>query len=89
MVRRCLLVFSAVMMLIVTGGRLYGQSGATGTILGTVTDSSGAIVPNVSVTVTNKETNQTFKTATNSAGDYNAPSLQPGTYTVNGPDEGL
>jgi Carboxypeptidase regulatory-like domain len=69
-------------ILLVAAGRLFGQAGATGTILGTVTDSSGAIVPNVKVTVTNTQTNVAFHTTTSSAGDYLAPSLQPGTYSV-------
>src|SRR6202453_2571875 len=69
-------------LLLVAAGRLLGQAGATGTILGTVTDSTGAIVPGVKVTVTNTATNAAFRTTTSSAGDYYAPSLEPGTYTV-------
>ena len=69
-------------ILLVASGRLFGQAGATGTISGTVTDSSGAILPNVKITVTNTATNQSTHTVTSSAGDYNAPSLNPGTYTV-------
>jgi hypothetical protein len=69
-------------LLLVAAGRLLGQAGATGTILGTVTDSTGAIVPGVKVTVTNTATNSTFRTTTSSAGDYYAPSLEPGTYSV-------
>src|SRR5580658_10336457 len=60
----------------------FGQVGATGTILGTVTDSTGAVLPNVKITVTNTATNAAFKTESNSAGDYTAPSLNPGSYTV-------
>ena len=36
----------ALVALLLTVGSLFAQSGATGTILGTVTDSTGAIVPN-------------------------------------------
>jgi Carboxypeptidase regulatory-like domain len=60
----------------------FGQAGATGTILGTVTDSTGAVLPNVRVTVTNTQTNVSFRTVSSSSGDYNAPALNPGTYTV-------
>src|SRR5258708_14323718 len=60
----------------------FGQVGATGSILGTITDSTGAVLPNVKVTVTNTATNKAFQTESNSAGDFNAPSLQPGTYSV-------
>lgn len=69
-------------VLLLITGRLFPQAGATGAILGTVTDTSGAIVPNAKVTVTNTATNVAFRTATTSAGDYNAPSLNPGTYRV-------
>src|SRR5579862_4137551 len=74
---------SAFLILLLTAtGTMFGQAGATGTILGTVTDSSGAVVPNARITVTNTATKVALQTATNSAGDYNAPALNPGTYTV-------
>ena len=60
---------------VVTGHMAFGQTGATGTILGTITDSTGAVLPNVKVTVTNTATNVSFNTESNSAGDFNAPSL--------------
>ena len=75
------LALCLIVLLLMTG-RLFAQAGATGTILGTVTDSSGAIIPNVRVTVTNTATNVSFRTVTSSAGDYYAPSLNPGTYKV-------
>ena len=81
MIRRSLVILSA-FLLIVSVGRMLGQAGANGTILGTITDSSGAVLPNVKVTVTNTDTNISFHTVTSSAGDFNAPSLTPGTYTV-------
>ena len=70
-------------------GRMFAQAGATGTILGTVTDSTGAIVPNVKITVTNTATKVTFQTVTSSAGEYNAPALNPGTYTVSAEAKGF
>ena len=69
-------------ILLIASGRVYGQAGATGTVLGTVTDSSGAILPNVKVTVTNTQTNVAFRTTTSSSGDFYAPSLNPGSYSV-------
>jgi Carboxypeptidase regulatory-like domain len=69
-------------VLLLTTGRLFAQAGATGTILGTVTDSTGAIVPGAKVTVTNTATNAAFQTVSSSSGDYNAPSLNPGVYKV-------
>ncbi|MBS1814346.1 MAG: TonB-dependent receptor [Acidobacteria bacterium] len=55
----------------------------TGSISGTVTDSSGALLPNSTVTITNTDTNQVVRTIqTSSAGSYSATSLPLGTYTV-------
>ncbi len=67
---------------VVSVNMAFGQVGATGSILGTITDSTGAVLPNVKVTVTNTSTNAAFQTESNGAGDYNAPSLNPGPYTV-------
>ena len=55
----------------------------TATIIGRVTDPSGAIVPNVQVTVVQTETNFRFSTVTNNEGLYRIQSLQTGTYQVN------
>jgi hypothetical protein len=67
--------------LLVTGLPLYGQ-GATGAITGTVTDTSGAVVPNAKVTIINSATNVTRETSANSQGIYSAPSLDIGDYQV-------
>jgi Carboxypeptidase regulatory-like domain/TonB dependent receptor-like, beta-barrel len=56
--------------------------GIYGTIGGTVTDSSGAILPSATVRVTNVETNVTKTATTNEAGVYNVTSLIPGIYKV-------
>lgn len=53
-----------------------------GTILGSIQDSSGASVPGAGVTITNSETGLSRIVATDSAGEYNAPSLPPGMYNV-------
>ncbi len=49
---------------------------------GTVTDSSGAAVPNAKVTLTNSQTGLTRTTATNQAGLYNLPQLPVGSYDL-------
>jgi hypothetical protein len=71
----CFVVFSVTY-------QLYGQGGAYGTILGTVTDNSGAVVANASVDVINLAKNVTKHTQTTSTGDYAVPYLEPGTYRV-------
>jgi hypothetical protein len=55
---------------------------ATGQILGTVTDSTGAVIPNAAVTVTNSATNEFTKAKTNGAGAYFVSQLIPGPYTI-------
>src|SRR5690348_12637626 len=61
---------------------LYAQGGANATILGTVTDSSGAVVANAKVEITNVATNVSTVTQTTSSGDFTVPFLSPGTYRV-------
>ena len=55
---------------------------STGSIVGTVTDPSGAVIPNAAVTITNTATGQTSRVTTTSAGAYSSGSLLPGTYNV-------
>ena len=52
------------------------------TLNGRIQDPSGAGVPNVPVQVRNVETNQITSTVTNSTGQYTAPYLQPGQYSI-------
>ena len=59
----------------------YGQIN-TGAIVGTVTDSSGAVVPNVSVTLSNQQTGVTAEDHTNQAGNYAFRALLPGVYKI-------
>jgi hypothetical protein len=61
---------------------LWGQAGTTGTILGTVTDTTGAVVPGAPVDVTNIATGITARVKTTGTGDYTATNLVPGTYRV-------
>ncbi len=60
---------------------LFAQS-STATLSGTIADSSGALVPNVSVTITNEDTNASVRIQSNRAGIYNVPGLNPGHYRV-------
>src|SRR5215472_8083212 len=52
------------------------------TVVGTVTDSSGAVIPNAAITITNMGTGQVRNLATNDAGQYVASALPIGTYDV-------
>lgn len=61
----------------------------TGTILGTVTDNSGAAVSDAAVTITEVNKNTTTRTKTDESGGFNAPFLVPGTYTVSVEKDGF
>ncbi len=53
-----------------------------GTITGSVTDATGAIVPGATVTVRNENTGTERRLTADSAGEFSAPSVSVGTYTV-------
>src|SRR5213083_2784202 len=57
-------------------------STATATILGVVKDTSGALVPGVSITVKHTETGQTRAAISSETGDYNVPLLPVGAYEL-------
>src|SRR5437867_10155960 len=52
------------------------------TLLGTVTDPSGNVVPRAVVVVTNESTRDQRSSTTDATGGFNFPSLLPGSYTV-------
>lgn len=60
-----------------------------GSLVGTVTDSSGAAVPEAKVTITNSETNAVRSVNTGTDGSYNFPTIQNGTYVVEVQKEGF
>jgi hypothetical protein len=59
----------------------WAQIGVS-TITGRVTDSTGAVIPTVTVTVVQVTTNFTFSALTNQEGIFRVPSLNPGAYRV-------
>ena len=54
----------------------------TASVSGTVTDASGAVVPQTRITTHNLATNASRDTSTDSSGSYRIPSLAPGFYDV-------
>ncbi|HEY1987560.1 MAG TPA: carboxypeptidase regulatory-like domain-containing protein [Terracidiphilus sp.] len=59
----------------------HGQA-VNGTLLGTVTDSTGATVPNAKVVATATATGAIHESTTNESGNYTFPDLQPGPFSV-------
>src|SRR5437773_2568904 len=71
----------AICWLVSCAGVLRAQR-TQGTISGTVSDSSGAVIPNAEVTITHQQTGTKRVVTTNESGFYTATALDPGTYTV-------
>ena len=78
---RLLLATMAFCLALVAEGVLFAQA-PTGTILGTVRDPSGAVVPNAQVTITNQNTNFKRSGSTNESGDYQFNLVDPAPYTL-------
>jgi iron complex outermembrane receptor protein len=85
---RSLVVPSALLGFVVLSGvfagqpRLYAQTGATGALIGTVSDSSGGVLPGTTVTATHMETGIVQTATTDEHGRYRIPLLPLGEYRV-------
>ena len=74
---------AAVLLLIVATAAMLPAQETTGTILGNVTDTSGASVPNARITITNTDRNTEQRVLTsNGTGDFSAPQLPIGHYSI-------
>jgi hypothetical protein len=71
-----------VVWILFSEGPVIAQVITQGSISGTVTDSSGSVVPGVKVTILNNATNVSATVTTSAHGEYVVPDLPPGTYTV-------
>ena len=69
-------------VMVMTLGSLLAAQTYQGRILGSVTDPSGAVIGGATVTITNTATGIVRTLTTNASGDYFAPNLEPGPYTV-------
>ena len=79
MLRGC---FLSVLALAFTSA-VHAQN-SSASVVGRVTDPTGAVVPGVVLKVTNLETNQARQVESNGVGDYTIPFLPPGRYSVEG-----
>ncbi|MCX6627040.1 MAG: TonB-dependent receptor [Candidatus Solibacter sp.] len=66
----------------------FGQ-GTTSRVLGTVQDSSGAVVPDASVKLINEGTRQTFEARTSASGTYAFEAVQSGSYQIDVESQGF
>src|SRR5579863_4130702 len=74
-------LFSVALCSVAFSAALFGQAG-TGTITGTVTDPTGAVIANASVEVRSTDTNVPYPTVTTDTGAYTVLRLPPGPYSV-------
>ena len=75
-------VVCVIALLSLMGGATLAQSAGTGALTGTVTDATGAVVPNVTVTATNVDSGQARTVSTGGNGSYQITLLPPGNYRV-------
>ena len=75
-------VMLAVALLLLSAAGLAQSTVSSGSLVGTVTDPSGAVVSGAKVTITNTATAQTLDLTSNSAGAFSSGPLSPGSYKV-------
>ena len=78
----CLLIFALSICLLGMPILMKAQTQTTGAIVGRVTDSSGAVIPNAEVTLTSKATGIATVVTTNPTGDYRFNLVLPGEYQL-------
>ncbi len=76
------LFLTAFALLIASPVALKAQTGGQGTITGTVTDSTGAVVPDAKITATNNATNIASVRTSSSSGSFSLAPLPPGIYSL-------
>ncbi len=77
------------LLLCLAGASQANAQGVGGTILGTITDTSGAVVPEAQISIKNLANGTTRSVKTDAAGFYTAPNLLPGVYEVTASAAGL
>jgi len=82
------LLFGIVAVLTVPSIWAQGVSGSA-SVAGTVTDTSGAVIPGASVVLLNVERGSEQEVSTNEAGNYAYPDITPGTYSVRVSSDGF
>jgi len=80
--RRRYAILLAPALLLLCASLIMAQSAGTGALTGTLTDPAGAVIPNVTVTLSNLDTNQARIAVTGNDGNYKFSLLPPGSYRV-------
>jgi hypothetical protein len=76
------LVASLAVLLLTAGGPAAFAQSFTGQIVGSVADQTGAVLPGVTITATNVDTNATREILTNETGNYTITALPAGNYRI-------
>ena len=84
-----LILMLALAAAVLSPGILAQTTISTGSIQGTVTDPSGAVVSGAKITITNKAKGQVIELTTNSSGAYNSGALLTGSYIVRAEQKGF
>jgi hypothetical protein len=77
--RKRLFLAVALLPFLLLSSQAFGQNAG---VSGTITDTTGAVLPATTITATNSQTGVKATTTSNNAGIYNFASLAPGTYTL-------
>lgn len=78
----CLWIQIAIAVVLIFAGKPAPAQNDTGSLVGSIQDSTGAAIPGAKVTVLNKDTAAVFTTTTGNTGEYEAPSLRTGVYKI-------
>src|SRR2546430_17490139 len=75
-------LFRSLFVVLATAVSLHAQTAASSTVTGTVTDKTGATVPNAKVELEDIDTKAKTSVTTGNDGSYTFPSVRPGNYSV-------
>ncbi len=87
--RKLCLLATFLVLCVMSHNAVFAQSATTGSITGTVVDTSGAVVPGASVTVTDLATRDQRVLTSNAEGRFTAPFLKPDNFEVSATSQGL
>jgi hypothetical protein len=81
-------ILIALIFPVIPNARLHGQA-ITGTVVGTIHDASGAVIPGTTITATNNNTGIAQSAVSSDQGDYTIPNVAPGTYKITAQAKGF